>query len=359
MSLRAPVSVSVSVSLSVSVLSALLLATAAPAQERFTLTGRDVAIYNLAGTMHITTGSGNATEVEVTRVGKDANQLRVATGTIDGSNTLRVIYPADDIIYPSKKGHDSQTNMRVNDDGTFGRGRAGRRVSLSTCPRGGRDALEMGADLVVRVPAGVTLLARLGVGQVEVRNVNGNITVDNSAGSITALGTRGELTLNTASGDIAVSNAEGDVNVSTASGGVRMEDVNARAVKVDVASGGIEVEDVRAPRVDLETASGQIRVRALESARVKLSTASGAIEADLTGKLENADIETASGFINVRVPRGVDATLDVETASGSIDVDLPIKITTQRRNELRGTLGAGTGRISLSTASGSIKVDGM
>ena len=358
---RAPVSVSVSASVPVRImLSALLLVTAnANAQERFTLTGRDVAIYNLAGALHITAGTGNATEVEVTRVGSDASQLRVATGNIGDANTLRVIYPGDEIVYPDKDGNNSQTNITVAADGTFGRGGEGRRVRIGSRSRADRDALQAGADIVMRVPAGVRVLARLGVGEAEVSNVNGTITVDNSAGSITARGARGELTLNTASGAVEVADVEGDVTVNTASGSVKIENTRGSAVKIDVASGAITADNVRAPIVDLETASGGIRARGVEASRVKLNTASGSIDADLTGKIETVDLNTASGSITVRVPRDVDATVELETASGGIDVDFPIKITQQRRNYMRGTIGAGTARISLSTASGSVRLGAL
>jgi hypothetical protein len=341
-------------------LCALLLLTAdASAQERFTLAGRDVAIYNLAGALHITAGSGNATEVEVRRVGSDASRLRIATGSIGGASTLRVIYPGDDIVYSAREGHNSETTMIVAEDGTFGRSRDGRRVRISSRSRARRDALEAGADLVVRIPAGVRLLARMGVSETEVRNVNGAITIHNLTGSMVVRGARGELKLNTASGAIEIADTEGDLSVNTASGGVKIENARGNTVKVDVASGSITAAGVRAPTVDFETASGRIRARDIESGRVKMHTASGSIDADLTGKLETVDLGTASGSVNVRLPRDVDATIEIETASGGIDVDFPLKITQQRRNHVRGTIGAGTAQISISTASGGVRVGAL
>jgi DUF4097 and DUF4098 domain-containing protein YvlB len=90
-----------------------------------------------------------------------------------------------------------------------------------------------------------------------------------------------------------------------------------------------------------------------------MHTASGSIDADLTGKIETADLGTASGSVHVRVPSDIDATVEIETASGGVDVDFPIKITQQRRNYLRGTIGAGTARMSISTASGSVRLSAL
>ena len=67
------------------------------AQERKTIPGPDVAIYNLAGIMKLEAGSGADVAVEIARGGRDGGKLTVATGEIRGRQTLRVIYPEDDI----------------------------------------------------------------------------------------------------------------------------------------------------------------------------------------------------------------------------------------------------------------------
>src|SRR3569833_2721408 len=86
--------------------------------ERHTLSGDRIAVYNLAGKLRVQGGSGSQVIVDVTRAGRDASQLRVAQGDIRGSETLRVIYPSDQIVYP-QLGYRSRTLMRVNSDGTF------------------------------------------------------------------------------------------------------------------------------------------------------------------------------------------------------------------------------------------------
>src|ERR671931_315169 len=73
----------------------------AAAQEREgrTVPGDDVAIYNLAGQLRAEAGSGSDVVVEVTRGGRDGDRLRVETGRIGRRETLRVIFPQDDIVY--------------------------------------------------------------------------------------------------------------------------------------------------------------------------------------------------------------------------------------------------------------------
>src|SRR5476651_2451945 len=67
--------------------------------ERFPLEGRDVAVYNLVGTMKVEGGAGDRVVVEVTRIGADAAQLKIETGELRGRNSLRIHYPADRIVY--------------------------------------------------------------------------------------------------------------------------------------------------------------------------------------------------------------------------------------------------------------------
>src|SRR5207249_2960957 len=66
---------------------------------RHTISGDDIAIYNLAGVMRVEGGSGPGVAVELTRGGRDAGKLRVETGPVRGRETLRVIYPDDAIVY--------------------------------------------------------------------------------------------------------------------------------------------------------------------------------------------------------------------------------------------------------------------
>ncbi|HLQ22700.1 MAG TPA: hypothetical protein VK132_05825, partial [Gemmatimonadales bacterium] len=50
---------------------------AAQTVSRHTLRGTDVALYDLAGTVQLDAGTGDAVSVEVTRGGSDAAQLKV------------------------------------------------------------------------------------------------------------------------------------------------------------------------------------------------------------------------------------------------------------------------------------------
>ncbi len=115
--------------------------------EAFELSGRDVAVYNLAGEVRIVQGSGSAVVVRVTRRGADARVLEVEVGEIGGRETLRVIYPSQRVVY-SALGRGSNNTVRVSSDGTFYDRRRGDRVEI----RGSGRGLEAHADLEIEVP---------------------------------------------------------------------------------------------------------------------------------------------------------------------------------------------------------------
>jgi lia operon protein LiaG len=339
-----------------SALIAVLAASSLANAQRYELTGNHVALYNLAGNIRIEAGSGSVTVLEVTKGGRDAERLTVRSSALDGVPTLRVIYPGDEIV-ASQLERGSNTNLRVDEEGTFGRSRDGRRVNIRSGDRADRDALHAQADLVVRVPANVRVDAHLAVGKITATNVNGELELETSAGDITVSGSRGKVNAESASGDISVTNVEGDLELESASGGITVDGARSTSIDIEVASGSIRVANAQATDIDLETASGDIRVTRTRAPTLKAESASGSVRAELDGEIRSVELETASGTAEAVLSAGFAGEVEMETASGSIDVDFPLNVTTQRRNHLRGTVGSGgSARVSLSSASGDVRL---
>ena len=160
-----------------------VLAVSASASAQTTthrLSGSEVAVFNLAGVVHVEAGSGTDVQIEVTRRGADASKLRIESGPIRNRETLRVIYPEDRIVYRAagQRGwSEFRTTLRVNEDGTFDGnwdGFRGNRVEI----RSDGNGLYASADLRIRVPRGKSLDLNLAVGEATVSNVEGDLRID-------------------------------------------------------------------------------------------------------------------------------------------------------------------------------------
>jgi DUF4097 and DUF4098 domain-containing protein YvlB len=197
-------------------------------------------------------------------------------------------------------------------------------------------------DITVTVPAGSTVKAQSGSGDIRLDGRYADVSAKSGSGDV-AVDTGAELQLSTGSGNVYVSECAG-IDVRTGSGEIRVGTAAGRA-DLQSGSGGIEVEQpLRDGR--LSAASGDVRVGTVEG-RVEVKTASGdvtvhrAVEGELRAR-------TASGGVAVGIVAGTAANLDVSSVSGTI------------RSELDSTdAPAGSDRtvlLTVSTVSGSIRL---
>ncbi len=328
-------------------------AAAGQGSREFRLSGREVAVYNLAGEARIVRGQGSDVVVRVTILGADADQLDIEVGPVDGAQTLRVIYPDDRIIYP-ELGRGSRSTVQVSRDGTFygGRGRGGDRVEV----RGSGRGLEAHADLEIEVPAGKEFALYLAVGAADLRGVEGDFLIDMGSGHVTAQDIKGSLNIDTGSGHVSVLGVDGDVLVDTGSGRVEVEDVRGGEINIDTGSGSVTGTNLTAAMVRVDTGSGPVELERVSSENVYIDTGSGSVRVELMEDIENLVVDTGSGSVTVWIPEGAGAELEVETGSGGIDLDFPVQIRRASRDHVLGTIGDGRGRIRIDTGSGSVRL---
>jgi lia operon protein LiaG len=323
--------------------------------EKYSISGNEVAIYDLAGEIRVEPGTGPVT-IEATRGGADAAKLKVLQGEVQDRQSLRFIYPSDHIQY-SRLGGGSSTQLRVRDDGTFGNDRdderkpEGRRVTISR--NGGLDAY---ADLRVTVPSGKRVAIFLAVGKASVTNVDGELSVYVSSAPVTASGTRGDLDIDVGSGSVQVTQARGSLTIDTGSGSVGLSDIRGEQVSVETGSGAVTGSDVRSNDLSIDTGSGDIQLTSLTAPQVSLQTGSGSVAADLSGEVWNVSVETGSGDITLKAPPTLGAEVDIETSSGDIETDFEVAVTRHARDHMTGRIGDGRGKIAIETGSGGIKL---
>jgi len=324
-----------------------------PDPDRRTITGEKVAIFNLAGRMRVEPGPGSAVVVEITRGGADADDLRINELRRGETNVLAVAFPGDRIVYPAL-GRRVRTMQTVNEDGTWGSGmgRRDRRVTIASDGSG----TEAYADLRVLVPRGQTISLHLGVGDVNVSNVEGNIAVDVAAASITTENTRGMLLLDAGSGETTVRNQRGDLVVDAGSGAITLTDVDGSQILVDAGSGRITADRLTARSIVVDAGSGSLRLGRVDAETMSLDCGSGSVDVQVSSSLRTLDIDGGSGNVTLRVPETIGARIEAETGRGGIDVDLPMQVRRVGRDRLSATIGDGSAMVRIDSGSGRIRI---
>jgi lia operon protein LiaG len=336
------------------VLAVLALTTALPAQqgEQFRLRGDQVALFNLAGELRVEAGTLPDVVVEVARGGRDAGRMRVETGRIDGSETLRVVTPGDRIVYP-RMNRGSRSELRVHDDGTFARGGLiGRRVTVA----GSGSGVQAYADLRVSVPPGRRIRLHQGTGQVWVSNVDGQIAVETSAAPVHVDGTRGVLDVTVGSGRVTVRDAFGQVGVAVASGNVLVTRMRGSRLVVTTGTGGLGADGVDVTDLNVGVGSGSVRLSEVRIRDGAVRTGNGGVQIELASPLQSLRVNTGSGSVSLTIPPEFGADLQISTGSGGINVDGPLQNLRRTRGSLSARLRGGEARVNIDTGAGGVRV---
>ena len=334
---------------------------AAQSPERVTLSGARIGIWNVAGKVTLSAGSGSDVQVTVTRHGDDAAKLQVAHGPLGGRETLRIIYPGDEVVYRTESmGHGRwRTEFDMRDDGTFGgdddhgdRWGGGRRMRVSSAG----DGLDASADLDIKVPAGQQVQVTLAVGTVDARNVDGKLTIDTHGADVTAAALKGDVDIDTGSGDVRVDGMEGPLNVDVGSGDVTLSNVKGATLDIDTGSGDVRGTGIAADALKVDTGSGELQLDGLVAQDANIDVGSGDVTLAWTVDPGDVDIDSGSGEVRLTMPPASGASVDLESSSGDINSDFEVRTQHIERDALRGTFGDGQGRIKVETGSGDISL---
>lgn len=182
-----------------------------------------------------------------------------------------------------------------------------------------------GVDIVVRVPSGSSLHARLTAGDLDARTDLRELIVESASGHVVARGIAGDVEVRSASGDIRLGDVGGRLSATAASGDIAAGSVGDAEVKS--ASGDVTLAEVR-ERASLRSASGDLTVHRF---------AGGSCEA-----------KTLSGDVVVGVAPGRRYDVSFSSLSGDIRTDFPVQ----------GAADAAPARIEVTTVSGDIRIRG-
>lgn len=114
-----------------------------------------------------------------------------------------------------------------------------------------------------------------------------------------------------------------DADISVASAEVKADALRCRKANLDTASGNINITfPETVDSADFDTASGDMSVRfSGDVGSLKVDAASGDLKADVSGNVGNFDFDSASGNMELYAAGTADSG-SVSTASGEVDISL-------------------------------------
>ena len=188
-----------------------------------------------------------------------------------------------------------------------------------------------------------------------------SVQVNTVSADIDVADVEGEQQLESVSGDITTEAREADIELGSVSGDIEVEgDSKTIRSKMHTVSGDVEAEGL-AGELAAESVSGDLTAVDGSFVRASMNTVNGDIvyHARLLddGRLQ---IETINGEVDVNFNGDVSARFDIETFNGAIrncfgpDAERTSKYAPGR--ELKFTEGGGSGRVSIQTLNGSLRL---
>ena len=196
----------------------------------------------------------------------------------------------------------------------------GDRIAIIAPQRGGGFfGKDVRAEIVVEVPFGSGLSAKVGSSDVVARGRFTDTRVDSGSGDVSLDRVDGDTSVQSGSGDLVAEHLVGDARIKTGSGDIQVVRADADVV-ITTGSGDVRVEQA-AGDLAVKTGSGDVQVGTAAS-DVVFTTGSGdlAIGRASTGRIT---AKTASGDVSIGVVGGTPVWTDVRTSSGRLSSSLP------------------------------------
>lgn len=140
------------------------------------------------------------------------------------------------------------------------------------------------------------------------------------------------------------------VEVDAASAKLFVQDLAIQEVEVDTASGSSQFDNCTVNTLDIDTASGDVRFSG-QLNQLDCDSASAGIYAELDNVPSEIDMDTASGSVELVLPKDAGFAVHMDTMSGKFDSDFPYSA----KNGVYLS-GDGACRIDMSSMSGKVSI---
>jgi DUF4097 and DUF4098 domain-containing protein YvlB len=165
------------------------------------------------------------------------------------------------------------------------------------------------------------------------------------------------VSLNLVNANAVVAGLTSGVSVRSGAGEITLDGVTGR-VDADVVGGVVEAQGLNGT-VDFTSVSGDLALAGGSIERLTGRSMSGRIAADIDLTEDGqVQVNTVSGEVTLRLPASTSAEVSLTTITGRIDTSFSELKSPGRSvpHTVTGTLGDGSGRVSVNTVSGTITV---
>ena len=144
-------------------------------------------------------------------------------------------------------------------------------------------------------------------------------------------------------------------SVKSVSGGITLDGV-AGDVEANTVSGALEAQGING-RLNFRSVSGDLTLADGWLERLDANMVSGDVTADVDlDPLGGMQVTTVSGEVTLRLPAEADARVNLHSLSGDVRSEFPelIRSSAPASRSVSGSLGAGSGQVSVTTMSGRV-----
>lgn len=193
-------------------------------------------------------------------------------------------------------------------------------------------------------------------GDISIKEITGETKAESSSGYQVIETLTGDAQLSTTSGDVSVQSMNGGIRITTTSGIVRiLEGSGDRSLATS--SGDIIVKGTEG-NFQISTQSGETQIN-MQKGAGSIETTSGDIQLGLEELAGTLDINSSSGYVNVKLSAENEFEFEADTSSGDIETFFDSSLSfSSRDHHAQGSYGANTqkNRIEIRTASGDVRI---
>ncbi len=147
----------------------------------------------------------------------------------------------------------------------------------------------------------------------------------------------------------------GGLFAETISGNFAIEKFNLGNLEFKSLSGSLKASSFTASEIKINSTSGKVVLTDTEGS-IDISNISGNVELELRSLLNDLIIKTISGKAEVELPGKSEFDFALSSVSGRIENEFGAQIIFADGRTTEGTVGRGTGKLTVNTTSGEIKI---